>query len=285
MNQLRNGECTPFLGADVCHPTLPTAGLLSADWAARYNYPFPDSATELPRVMQYAATVEGEDLYIKERLGAELAARGQPDFSDLSEPHALLAELPVKVYVTTNYDNFMTDALRASGKNPRTLVCGRGEQPGSGVGAPNHDFDRPQVDRPIVFHLYGNLGDPHTLVLTEDDYLDFMANLSANRTAIQQIIPISVLPALKNTPLLFIGYRFGDWNFRILFHTLLRALAPVHLRRHISVQLAPNGNGEAGLDARARAYLDKYFDKRNITVFWGSATEFCERLRFLMGSA
>ncbi|MDT3444371.1 MULTISPECIES: SIR2 family protein [unclassified Pseudofrankia] len=284
MNQLRNGECTPFLGGGVCHPTLPTDSHLSAVWAARYAYPFPDSMAELPRVMQYATTVEGEGVYVKEQLREELAARGQPDFSDLSEPHALLAELPLKVYVTTNYDNFMVSALRASGKDPRALAC-LWDDPLSEIGAPSLDPDPPMVENPIVFHLYGSFEDPRTLVLTEDDYLDFVANLSANRTTMQRIVPTSVLPALKNAPLLFIGYRYGDWNFRVLFHSLLRTLAPVHLRRHISVQLAPSEDGETGLDARARDYLDRYFDRRNITVFWGTTAEFCQRLRFLMGPA
>jgi hypothetical protein len=282
VTQLRNGECTPFLGADACHPALPTGGDLSAEWADRYGYPFPDSARELPRVMQYAAIVEGDAVYVKEQVKETLLARGRPDLTDARQPHALLAGLPLSVYVTTNYDDFMVDALRGAGKQPRVLVC-PWDDPEPAADALDRGLAPADADQPVVFHLHGSFADARTMVLTEDDHLEFMTNLSAHRTTISQIIPTPVIPALKNRPLLFVGYRFEDWTFRVLFHGLLRTLAPVHLRRHVSIQIAPGPNADPGLEARARRYFEQYFDRSHITVFWGTTGEFCVRLLSLLG--
>ncbi len=37
---------------------------------------------------------------------------------DPGEPHAVLADLPLSTYVTTNYDPFLAAALRRAGKRP-----------------------------------------------------------------------------------------------------------------------------------------------------------------------
>ncbi|MBL7492422.1 SIR2 family protein [Frankia sp. AgB1.9] len=282
VTQLRNGECTPFLGADACHPALPTDGDLSAAWANRYGYPFRGSAQELPRVMQYAAVAEGDAVYVKERVKRDLVACGLPDFASAVQPHALLARLPLDVYVTTTYDDFMAKALERAGRHPEVLVC-PWDDPRSRAGAFGTAVARPKADRPVVFHLHGSFQEARTMVLTEDDHVEFMTSLSAHRTMIDQLIPTSVIPALKNRPLLFVGYRFDDWTFRVLFRGLLKTLAPVHSRRHISVQLDPSPSGDPALDLRARDYLEKYFDRSDITVFWGSTSEFCIRLLTLLG--
>src|SRR6266511_3429004 len=120
VEQVASGDCTPFLGAGACHGTLPTGKELSRRWAALHQYPFDDQAV-LPRVMQYVATEARDAVYIKQRVARTLAGLGPPDFADPAEPHGLLARLPLPVYLTTNYDDFMTRALRSKGKNPSSV--------------------------------------------------------------------------------------------------------------------------------------------------------------------
>ena len=62
-------------------------------------------------------------MYPKELICAELATAGPPDFGAEDEPHAVLAELPLPIYITTNYDDFMAAALRRAGKEPRREIC------------------------------------------------------------------------------------------------------------------------------------------------------------------
>jgi hypothetical protein len=288
IDQLRNGDCTPFLGAGACYGTLPTGVQLSKEWADTYQYPFLDDE-DLARVMQYAAVAAGDTTYLKQlvcrRLG-DSAAR-PPDFTDPAEPHALLAQfLRLRVFLTTNYDDFLVQALKSVGRNPRVAVC-----PWYGSELYNKElfesgpgFD-PQPEEPLVYHLHGSLHTPESLVLTEDDYLEFLVNVARGRAEQDRtIVPPAILNALTTRPLLFIGYSLRDWTFRVLFHGLLRAIPDIHRRRHVSVQLLPPVNGSvAEANDRAHRYLTRYMEGRKISIFWGTAAEFCTELRARMG--
>jgi hypothetical protein len=286
IDQLHHGDCTPFLGAGASHGALPSGSGLSKQWATEFRYPFPDD-DDLARVMQYAAVTALDAVWIKQRLCRDLGAKSAPDFTSPTEPHALLAEFPLSVFLTTNYDDFLVGALRHAGKKPRAAVCPWYE------GAP---YDRelfestlgldPQPDHPLVYHLHGNLATPQSLVLTENDYLEFLVSSAAepieqNRT----LVPAAILTALTTRPLLFIGYSLQDWTFRVLFHGLIRAIPDIHRRRHVSVQLPTPVNGSID-DARNRAqqFLTRYLGSWNISIFWGTAAEFCAQLRSRMGA-
>jgi len=277
--QVRNGDCTPFLGAGACVPTLPTGKELSLTWADSYQYPFEDWSN-LPEVMQYACVIERDPVTVKQRLVDELASMGTPDFSDPAEPHALLARYPISVYLTTNYDDYMTRALHREGKQPRAAVCPwyRGSNASAEMDLPV-DY-HPDSEEPLVYHFHGNFSDPASLVLAEQDYVEFLINLVMDRGMNdQRVVPLQVLPALTRHPLLFVGYNLRDWSFRTLFHGLVRAVADVQRRRHVSVQIAPLADEpEAGRNDRAQEYLTQYFQQQNISVFWGTAREFCTEL-------
>lgn len=276
--QVQNGDCTPFLGAEACAPTLPTGRQLSLRWADSYQYPFQDGSN-LAEVMQYACVIERDPVTVKQRVVDELSAIDAPDFADPTEPHALLARYPINVYLTTNYDDYMTRALLREGKRPVAAVCPwyRGSNPTSMM---LPDDYQPHSDEPLIYHLHGNFSDPASLVITERDYVEFLIKLVLDRGMNdQQVVPIQVLPALTRQPLLFIGYNLRDWSFRMLFHGLVRAVADVQQRRHVSVQITPptERNG-VDTDRRAKEYLTEYFQQLNISVFWGTAREFSTEL-------
>jgi SIR2-like domain len=285
VEQLGRGECTPFLGAGACHPTLPTAGQLSEIWAKEYNYPFLDR-TNLPRVMQHAALLEGDHVTVKQHVADTLRSRGRPDFAVNTESHALLAKLPLSVYLTTNYDDFMVSALKRENKRPHLAICPwyEGARPDARL-ADDTDFV-PSVDEPIVYHLHGSFQDPRSLVLTEEDYLEFLITLAMDRGAGgRELIPTPILPHITKWPLLFIGYSLQDWTFLVIFHGLLRTVAGVQKRRHVSVQCPPLPDGDPKARARAKKYLTSYFEEWKISVFWGTAQEFCTELRFRLGES
>jgi hypothetical protein len=232
--------------------------------------------------MQYAAYKVGDAVDLKRRVAEYLAALGTPDFGNRVEPHAMLAGLPLRVYMTTNYDDFMLTALTRAGKDPVRIVCPWYE---GSVSADPETVGEPPVERPVVYHLHGSGHDPRTMVLTEDDYLEFLIRLVAShQTPELPMIPTSVLPALTARPLLFIGYALHDWTFRVIFQTLLRTVAKVQQRRHVSVQLQPLAGGRRATRG-AQEYLTHYFDQWNISVFWGSAADFCGQLRARLDAA
>ncbi|GAA0971563.1 hypothetical protein GCM10009555_022820 [Acrocarpospora macrocephala] len=278
---LTTGDCTPFLGAGVSRGTLPTGSELSEDWANRLGYPFKASDL-LPEVMDYAMITQGDSIYVKRQVIQELTARGRPDFSSDVEAHAVMARFPIPVYFTTNYDDFMVEALKRAGKQPTALSCpwhvNRYRQ--NGTFGPELI---PSPGEPVVFHLHGNMADPSSLVLSKSDYIEFLISLSMDHASDDHaMIPSALLPALTTRPLLFIGYSLQDWSFAVLFQGLLKTVSAVHHRRHISVQLLPPTVRD-GADDSAQNYLTEFFGRWNISVYWGKVEDFCSELRTRMG--
>jgi hypothetical protein len=281
IDQLRTGDCTPVIGAGASAQLLPSRADLSVRWAERYKYPFADKSN-LANVLDYAAVASADSVYVKEMVTHDLIPARAPDFSDPDEPHGLLAEFPISVYLTTNYDDFMAHALACSGKSPQTAVCPwyTGAYHDRGV------LDAvPLVcdpSQPLVFHLHGNIHNPRSLVLTEQDYLEFLIRITrSDSEEYLRIIPSVVLSALVDNPLLFIGYQVNDWAFRVLFHGLLQGIPMTHRRRSVAVMLIPPVTGGAFADnlRRAQDYLIRYLENWNIIPFWGSAADFCREMR------
>lgn len=272
----------PFLGAGACTGHLPSGGDLSRDWAARHGYPLDDPA-DLARVMQYVATTRIRDATtLKEDLAAELFHDVRPpDFTADDQIHSVLAAFGLPVYVTTNYDDFMALALRHHRKDPRealspwySTVAPNRRHP---VNAADHE---PTPEHPLVFHLHGHHTTPASMVLTEDDYIEYLVRLAADthRSPSTSLLPPDVRDALRNRPLLFVGYSLHDWTFRVLFRTLLHGIPIEQRRRHVSVQLDPAAHAGGPAAAAARGYLDEYFETQRISIFWGTAREFAAEL-------
>lgn len=279
VDQIRRGDCTPFLGAGACSPTLPVGADLGQSWANHYDYPF-DDRSSLHDVMQYASIIEEDPVTVKQRVARDLSQRGEPDFTDPAEPHMLLAAHPIDVYLTTNYDNFMTRALELAGRRPVTAVCPwyRGAEVDPHAEVPRGYA--PHAGEPLVYHLHGSLDHEASLVLAEQDYVEFLVTLAKDLGQDdRRVVPVQILPALTRHPLLFIGYSLRDWSFRMLFHGFVDTVADVMRRRHVSVQLSPSLGADDETRRRAEEFLERYFTKMNISVYWGEAGEFCTELR------
>lgn len=280
--QLRAGHCTPFVGAGASSSVLPSGRQLSEILAERCGYPGPNP-TELHRVAQYAGIKYGDLDHIKHLVRDELARDGRvPDFSDKNEPHAVLADFPLPVYLTTNYDDFIVRALDDRRKDARAAVC-----PWNETLTPDPLFAdtagwNPSKDNPLVYHLHGAMRDPSSFVLAEDDYWLFLRNFVVERvTGGRRMFPPSILAALTTRPLLFVGYSLQDWSFRLLFQELGRSIPGISRRRHVSIQLAPT-SGWTVRDLENE--LGWYYREWQISVFWGGTEQFCTELRERMGA-
>lgn len=279
VSRIESGRCTPFLGAGASYGHVPMAGDLAQSWAAKHRYPLHDT-DNLARVAQFLAT-RFDNVHPKDELLKELRELTRPDFAAFDEPHGLLAELPFETYITTNYDSFMFDALqdRARNKRPKRDFC-RWNQSLRNLHQHPTVFDGgnyvPDASNPLVFHMHGYDRLAESLVLTEDDYLDFLISMSTGRSP----LPDCVEGAMGRSTLLFVGYSLADINFRVLFRSLTRYIEVSMSRKHIAVQLLPLEPGVTDAQRSiATDYLDKYFGSLNISVFWGSAREFAAALR------
>ncbi len=294
ISRIRKGECTPFLGAGACAGTLPMAKDVAVKWAQSYDFPLADNEN-LIKVAQFLAVDQQDVEFPKLLLQQEFDPIKPPDFDRHDEVHGVLAELPLPIYITTNYDSFMVKALKSRGKQPVAQVCRwwdeEIEKVLTGVAKSNKvvketlqaifeeepDFD-PSDKRPIVFHMHGNTAVPHTMVLTEDDYLDFLIKMGENK----DLLPSRIRRAFTENSLLFLGYSLTDSNFRVVFRSLVSYMRGNFGKAHVSVQLTPDGLPEEQLE-NALKYLDSYFQKLKIHVYWGTCREFTADLRQKMG--
>ena len=83
-----------------------------------------------------------------------------------------------------------------------------------------------------MFHLHGRTGITESLVLTEDDYFDFLVATSKEPNP----IPPRIQHSFTHASLLFLGYRLTDLEFRVLLRSLKRSLK-LNPRRHVSAQV------------------------------------------------
>ena len=277
VSRIKNGKCTPFLGAGACAGVLPLGRALAQKWAQTYGYPLDDSS-DLIRVSQYIAVTQ-DPMWPREEIVREFAQVGEPDFANPLEPHGLLADLPLPIYMTTNYDDFMMRALRHRQRAPVQALCRWNDFLRANTKSPFEDRTfEPSATNPVVFHLHGHNGVPESLVLTEDDYLDFLVELTRNTD--HQMLPPRIEQALSGTSLMFLGYAVSDSDFRVLFRRLVGYLTRSIARVHVSVQLAP-GSSDMSDERKQKAleYLSQYFGNLQIQVYWGTCQQFVAELR------
>jgi hypothetical protein len=266
LSRIKDKSCTPFIGAGACAGRLPLGSEIAQEWARNYEFMRKYSG-DLPRVAQFRAINDLDDMVSKQEIAGRFGISA-PDFAP-DDLHAVLADLPLPVYITTNYDDFLFQALaRNELRKPEREIClwnSYLRQYSTSVFT--RDNFRASPATPVVFHLHGYAGDPHSLVLTEDDYLDFLVQTSRD----PDLIPKRIQQALAGTSLLFLGYRMADWDFRVLFWTLVNSMEKNLKHLHISVQVA-DSEGE-------QKYLERYFGRLNVRVYWGDVRVFARELR------
>lgn len=277
-SQLQNGECTPFIGAGACGSRLPVGKHLSLELARALRYPFTDP-DELMRVSQFGAWRHFGPLAFKRRVAKFLNDALQPSSSGV-DVHRILAGFPLPIYITTNYDNLMVEALRAAGKNPiHRHYPWYTDNNGNRRKSRAERIPTPTAEEPLVYHLHGTGDDCESMVISEADYHTYLANLTLESAGENWSIPAPVIGALARRSLLFVGYSLQDWTFRVLFHGLLNPMAAVLQPGNVSVQLEPElVDTEERTLTDAKDYLRKYYDQLNVSVFWGGSDAFFQKL-------
>jgi hypothetical protein len=274
LRRIKAGKCTPFLGAGACFGVLPLGGKIAQDWAQEFGYPLEDHR-DLSRVAQYLA-VQFDPMFPKEEILKYFMGVTPPDFTEPNEPHGVLANLPLPVYITTNYDDFMVKALKSHTKDPKRELCRWNEL----VRDYPSIFDsaaafEPTPADPVVYHLHGHTEVPESMVLTDDDYLDFLVSISRK----EALLPHQIQRAITGSSLLFIGYSLADWSFRVLYRGLVSATEKSLRRISVTVQLPPTSGGSQDKADSIENYLSQYFGKTDMKVAWCTAREFCAELR------
>jgi hypothetical protein len=202
---------------------------------------------------------------------SEFANRlGYPRFSGQDDPLLLLANLPFKTILTTSPFTFIEDALRRAKKTPRTEVCRWTKDLADTIPTAIEDHYRPSDRQPLVYHLLGLDSYWDSLVLSEDDYLDYLGNLCQS----QGYQSADYMPALVrkafSDDLVLLGFRLDSWAFRVVYSGLIKRSGKPKDRGVCEIQL-PNTEEE-------QAYLEDYVENEaKFQVFWGSLEEYALR--------
>jgi hypothetical protein len=302
---IQEKTCTPIIGPGLAEPWLGQASEIARRWAEKHGYPFaPYDLEDLPRIAQYIQRREGPkylqsafNKVLREELARRFSATLPDDLvksevwtpdkilkalelaatqswaSDITEGHRQLAELRLPIYITTSPSNLLAQALTQAGAAPQVRLC-----PWWSQRIPESKWryeDEPTEQQPLVYHLFGHIGTPESIVLSEDNYFDFLIGIMRNK----DLIPDTVINALTSTALLFIGFRTDEWGFRVLFRTLMAQEGSEQLRdyTHVTAQIEPD-EGRLLDFQRARRHLEKAFNKDNISVYWGRSDEFLNEL-------
>jgi TIR domain-containing protein len=118
-------KCCPFIGPDAHIRWIPANKNIAIKWAEEHGYPFQDRH-QLPQVAQFMAITKDDNLYPKKYLCKILRSISAPDFAApeyKNTVYAVLADLNLPIYITTNYDHLMEDVLISKGKDPKSEFC------------------------------------------------------------------------------------------------------------------------------------------------------------------
>lgn len=215
----------------------------------------------------------------KTHLFSEVATQlGYPRFMEgFEDPLRLLARLPVKIYITTSYSNFLERALEKEGKTPRTQVCFSAEDLITDADhLPDREF-KPTEKNPAVVHLFGLEDYIETLVLSEDDYINFLMNAAENYK-LDDMFPSYLRLALPKSSLALLGYHLREWDFRTLFRFISRIRNINDTDKpSIAIQFRPS-LGKKEEESRSLKYLETYLNRGKFMVEWTSADRFIYKL-------
>lgn len=82
LGRIKDGECTPFLGAGACFNVLPLGAKIANEWAQKWHYPLIESRDDLARVSQFLA-IEYDPVFPKQEIRNLLKDVSPPNFKEL----------------------------------------------------------------------------------------------------------------------------------------------------------------------------------------------------------
>ena len=196
---------------------------------------------------------------------------GYPQFSaGRDDPLLVMANLPIRTVLTTSPFTFIEDAFRTAGKTPRTEVCRWFE----GLDTIDSEIDddyKPSAQEPLIYHLHGIDRYPDSLVLTEDDYLEFLVNVSRGKGNDRTDTLHALVRKSLSDDLILLGYSLAAWSFHVVYAGMIRLNSNRDDRGVCILQLVDN--------QAERDYLQDYVEREaRFEVFWGDVYAYAQEL-------
>jgi hypothetical protein len=301
-DSIRRGRCVPFLGAGVNvssngYRGLPLGSEVARQLLGKLVNEDPPGVSELVKVEPGPLLTDYQHLL---RVGAQDLARvalhiqvkgGNPRLLELLEeiledrhckPSPLLnvlAKLPVRLIVTTNYDRLMEQAL-TDAEQPDPIVVvqpidGFSRQQQEALTQKLSEYGaaefRPRAkNEPVVLYkIHGTLGEESgELIISEQDYIDFLTILGKES---QAGVPPLMSAMVQDSSLLFLGYGLEDWDFRTIYRAVVETLPKRAQRMSFAIQKDPS------------PFWEEFWRSKMVRIYNVDLYEFADELNQRMG--
>ena len=238
----------PIVGPDLLQVQTDTGPRLLLDWVAeKLAVRLGVNVAELPEhytlndVVCWFLAARGrrEEAYVRLRSIIKDA-----NFEPSPALRKLAAITDFDLFVSTTFDPLLETAINLErfGGAPTTEVLSY---------SPNRIADLPaerdQLQRPVVYHLFGKLSASPTYVISDEDLLEFICALQSEHLA-----PEKLFHELEHSHLLFIGSNFTNWLARLFLRMAKRQR--LSDPRDVGEILADNHTSE---DSRLMSFLQQ----------------------------
>jgi SIR2-like domain len=249
--KMLKGMVVPLLGSGVnqwsaerafeARERLPSGSELAEHLVEAFPYKTQleaERVRDLTRVAQFIYVMVGSgELYDALHSVFDLDYPPGPVHRFLAELQPILREheKELQVILTTNYDDALEQAFTEVGEpyDLVTYVCAsprdkRGRflhlPPGAAdsvaIDTPNEYAGFDLSRRAVILKMHGAVArngtfDQDNYVITEDDYIDYLAN-----TDLSRVLPASIMRRLRRSSFLFLGYGMADWNLRVILRRI-----------------------------------------------------------------
>jgi hypothetical protein len=167
-----------------------------------------------------AQTYEREMRRHRTRLELAVEDFYAPYREQTTQLHRDLAALPFTLCINTTPERFMLNAFKQTqGKEPiydfyHFQPDPKRPRPVAMLRPPANNPDQ----RPLIYDLYGSLDEPASLVLTENNLLDFLVSVTRQTPPLHPYVTGEFND--KRVSFLFLGFGFRHWYLRVLLHAL-----------------------------------------------------------------
>ncbi len=260
LDTLQAQKCVLFLGGGAYQ-----LGAQELDAAIQASLGWP--AANHPHIKHYNA--DGFVLLKKNRYRRHVATGLREFYSqafpDTELAFAQLARIPFHAIISLTPDNLLARTFDNLGLDYQQDFYFRNRK------APDQ-YEEPTADRPLIYNLLGNIEEPESLVLTHQDFFDYL-NSVFNSSSMHEDLKLTLKSAER---FIFLGLPYEKWYFQLLLRVLSLQADELQEIERLALQEFDNENlqkiyaGEFKLDfvpVGIGAFLDRLFrecDRANL---------------------
>lgn len=285
---IREGTIVPFIGAGACQRKdgncPPIGSKLCKLIAQRLQYSsngdMPLGDIPLSTVAQHYQLKNERDELIKllsQEIGKDtyLPSLVQEGLAKITKSFP-----GVKLVITTNYDALMEKAFGPPIHKTHDRLVQYPNRPNDQI---DYEFREGSV---ALYKMHGSLDERgrsrerDSLVITDDDYLEFLANMQQ-----EGLIPRNIKSHVSNRHLLFLGYGLQDWDFMVLYKSVIESKHHTKIKKSYTIQ-KPFVAKPPGEECKKRYWENtkKYWlDEKNIHTLEIDQDEFMPALLTKLG--